>query len=117
MTDTVFNLRVKIVADDDWGRKQDKKQIEQLTFELFVDNYGNRDRSSELMRKMQTHEYLTNPVDPENIVVYNWGMIDREIFELKIAGAEFSTEIGDEKRQMLSNFYCLISYADPLHER
>ncbi|MGA7369912.1 MAG: hypothetical protein WBX01_12340 [Nitrososphaeraceae archaeon] len=61
---------------------------------------------------MQTHEYLTNPVDPEkNIVVYNSGMIDREIFELKIAGAEFSTEIAGEKRQMLSNIYCLISYA------
>ncbi|MGC1133758.1 MAG: hypothetical protein WA941_13110 [Nitrososphaeraceae archaeon] len=30
MTDTIFNLQIKLVADDDRGRKQDKKLIEQL---------------------------------------------------------------------------------------
>jgi catechol-2,3-dioxygenase len=28
------------------------------TVELFVDNYGGWDRSSEFLRKMQTHEYV-----------------------------------------------------------
>lgn len=32
MTDTVFNLQVKLVADDD--RKQDRKLIEQLVGEV-----------------------------------------------------------------------------------
>lgn len=30
MIDTIFNLQVRLVADDDRGRKEDKKLIEQL---------------------------------------------------------------------------------------
>jgi hypothetical protein len=34
MTDTIFNLQVKLVADDDLARKQDKKLIDELLSEV-----------------------------------------------------------------------------------
>ena len=66
------------------------------TVELFVDNYGSWDRSSEFMRKMQTHEYVTKPVDPEKIIVaHKSGMTDREIFERLNSGEFAPTESVD----------------------
>ena len=66
------------------------------TVELFVDNYGGWDRSSEFMRKMQTHEYVTKPVDPKKIIVaHKSGMTDREIFERLDSGEFAPTESVD----------------------
>ncbi len=52
------------------------------TVEIFVDNYGDWESSSEYMRKMRTDEYVTKPVDPEKIIsALNAGLPEKEIFQ------------------------------------
>jgi catechol 2,3-dioxygenase len=72
------------------------------TVELFVDNFGDWDRSSEYVRKMQTDEYITKPVDPEKIIVaHNSGMTDSEIFQ-RLSSGEFAPSESVDMRILAS---------------
>jgi catechol 2,3-dioxygenase len=63
------------------------------TVELFVDNFGDWDRSSQYLRRMQTNDYgvyINKPIDPEKIIVtHNSGMTDSEIFQ-RLRSGEFA---------------------------
>ena len=59
MTDTIFNLQVKLVADDDRGRKQDKRLIEELVGEALKQVIPEAFRLN-----------LMNKDDPENHTKY-----------------------------------------------
>jgi catechol 2,3-dioxygenase len=72
------------------------------TVELFVDNYGDWERSSEYFRKMQTDEYLAKPVDPEKIIVaHNSGTTHREIFQ-RLSSGEFAPSESVDMRILTS---------------
>jgi catechol 2,3-dioxygenase len=72
------------------------------TVELFVDNFGDWDRSSRYLREMQTDEYLAKPVDPEKIIVaHNSGMTDSEIFQ-RLSSGEFAPSESVDMRILTS---------------
>jgi catechol 2,3-dioxygenase len=60
------------------------------TVELFVDNFGDWDRSSEYTKQIKMDEFSTAPVDPDMIVTaLNAGAIDKEIFQ-RLSSGEFA---------------------------
>ena len=66
------------------------------TVELFVDNYGDWDRSSRYTRNMQTQGYVARPVDPEKVIVaHKSGISDSEIFSRLNSGEFVPTESVD----------------------
>jgi catechol 2,3-dioxygenase len=58
--------------------------------ELFVDNFGDWDRSSEYMKQIKMEEFSYAPIDPNMIVAaLNAGAIDKEIFQ-RLSSGEFA---------------------------